>query len=57
MPLALAVVLQANADDSAKSLYKKGQHDEAIQNYLQAYEDFKAAYEKKPTDLHYRASY
>lgn len=55
--LLLASVVPAFADDSAKTLFKKGQNAEARQNYLEAYEDFKAAYEKKPTDLRYRASY
>ena len=55
--LSLALVVPAFADDSAKTLFKKGQNAEARQNFLEAYEDFKAAYEKKPTDLRYRASY
>jgi len=55
--LALALVVPASADDSAKTLFKKGQLAEARQNYLEAYEDFKAAYDKKPTDLRYRASF
>ena len=55
--LSIALVVPAFADDSAKTLFKKGQNAEARQNLLEAYEDFKAAYEKKPTDLRYRASY
>jgi general secretion pathway protein D len=55
--LALALVIPAAADESAKSLYKKGQQAEARQNYLEAYDAFKAAYDKKPTDLRYRASF
>jgi general secretion pathway protein D len=55
--LALALVIPATADESAKSLYKKGQQAEARQNYLEAYDAFKAAYDKKPTDLRYRASF
>jgi len=55
--LVLALVLPATADDSAKTLYHKGQQAEARQNYEQAYEDYKAAYEHKPTDLRYRASF
>jgi len=55
--LAFALVLPAVADDSAKSLFKKGQEAEAHQDYLAAYDEFKAAYEKKPTDLRYRTSY
>lgn len=55
--LAFALVLPASADDSAKSLYRKGQQAEARQNYEAAYEAYKAAYEKKPTDLLYRSGY
>jgi len=55
--LALALVIPATADESAKSLYKKGQQAEARQNYLEAYDAFKAAYDRKPTDLRYRASF
>lgn len=55
--LAFASVLPASADESAKSLYHKGQQAEARQNYQAAYEDYKAAYEKKPTDLLYRSGY
>jgi len=47
----------AAAADSAKSLYKKGQDAEARQNYEQAYDFFKRAYDLKPTDLGYRASF
>ena len=55
--LSLILVVPALADDSAKMLFKKGQNAEARQNFLEAYEDFKAAYDKNPTDLRYRASY
>jgi len=55
--LALTLVLPASADESAKSLYHRGQQAEARQNYLEAYEAYKAAYDKKPTDLRYRASF
>jgi general secretion pathway protein D len=43
--------------DKAKSLYDKGQDAEARQNYEQAYEYFKEAYDLKPKDLKYRATY
>jgi general secretion pathway protein D len=43
--------------DGAKTLYEKGTDAEARQNYEQAYEYFKQAYELKPKDLKYRASY
>jgi general secretion pathway protein D len=43
--------------DSAKALYEKGTDAEARQNYEQAYDYFKQAYDQKPKDLKYRASY
>ena len=43
--------------ESAKSLYKKGQDAEARQNYEQAYDLYKQAFDLKPTDLGYRASF
>jgi general secretion pathway protein D len=52
-----AVFLGAVAADQAKSLYKKGQDAEARQNYEQAYDFFKQAYDLKPTNLGYRASF
>lgn len=55
--LLFAVVISASADESAKSLYHKGQQAEARQNYEQAYEAYKAAYGKKPTDLRYRSAF
>lgn len=55
--LALALVLPASADESATSLYRKGQLAEARQNYLDAYDAYKAAYDKKPDDLRYRSSF
>lgn len=55
--LIFALVISASADESAKSLYRKGQLAEARQDYEQAYEAYKAAYDKKPTDLHYRSAY
>jgi len=54
--LAVAVTL-AFAADSAKSLYQKGKDAEARQNYEQAYDFFKQAYERKPQNLDYRSSY
>lgn len=55
--LVFALVLPATADDSAKTLYHKGQVAEARQSYEEAYEDYKGAYDKKPTDLRYRSSF
>ena len=52
LPAALLVVAE-----SAKSLWQKGQDAEARQNYEQAYEFYRQAYEQKPKELRYRASY
>ncbi len=54
--LAVAVTLPAAAD-KAKSLYNQGKDAEARQNYEQAYDYYKQAYELKPKDLRYRAPY
>ena len=47
----------AFAAESAKSLWEKGQDAEARQNYEQAFELYRQAYELKPKELRYRASY
>jgi general secretion pathway protein D len=52
-----AGILGATAADSAKSLYNKGRDAEARQNYEQAYDFYKQAYDLKPTDLTFRTSY
>jgi general secretion pathway protein D len=52
-----AGILGAAAADSAKSLYKKGRDAEDRQNYEQAYDFYKQAYDLKPGDLSYRTSY
>jgi len=57
LALLLLAVSLAIAGESAKSLYNKGKDAEARQNYEQAYDFFKQAYDLKPTDLSYRASY
>jgi general secretion pathway protein D len=54
--LILAVTL-AIAADKAKAIYNKGKDAEARQNYEEAYDDYKQAYDLKPTDLTYRAAY
>ena len=54
--LVVAITLPAAAD-KAKSLYNKGKDAEARQNYEQAYDFYKQAYELKPKDIQYRASY
>jgi general secretion pathway protein D len=54
--LVVAVTLPAAAD-KAKSFYNQGKDAEARQNYEQAYDYYKQAYELKPKDILYRASY
>ncbi len=55
--LVVFTMLPVIAADNAKSAYAKGQDAEARQNYEQAYEYFKQAYDLKPKDLRYRTSY
>jgi general secretion pathway protein D len=55
--LAFVLVIPASADESPKSLYHKGQQAEARQDYFAAYDAYKAAYDKKPTELHYRTAF
>jgi len=55
--LVVAVILPIGAADSAKSLFNKGKDAEARQNYEAAFDFYKQAYEQKPRDLAYRASY
>ncbi|MBV9179717.1 MAG: type II and III secretion system protein [Acidobacteria bacterium] len=43
--------------ESARSLYKKGQIAEGRQNYEQAYDLYKQAYDQSPQDLSYRSAY
>jgi len=43
--------------DSAKAFYEKGQDAEARQNYEQAFDYFKQAYNLKPKDLRYRTAF
>ena len=54
--LVAAVTLPAIAD-KAKDLFAKGQDAEARQQYEAAYGFFKQAYDLKPKDLRYRASF
>ena len=42
---------------SAKALYKAGQAAEAKDDYLAAYEDYAAAFQKEPGNLYYKTSY
>ena len=58
--LILALLLNVSlvlGADSAKSLFNKGKIAEARQNYEQAYDFYKQAYDQKPQDTAYRASY
>jgi general secretion pathway protein D len=61
MPAAVALlvvitILPAIAD-KAKTFFDKGEDAEARQNYEAAYDFFKQAYDLKPKDLRYRASF
>jgi len=55
--LVCALGVCTSAAESAKSLYHKGQLAEARQDYLAAYDAYKAAYDEKPTDLRYRSAF
>src|SRR5438128_4570293 len=55
--LCLTLILPLGAADSAKSLYNKGKMAESRQNYEQAYDFYKQAYDQKPQDVSYRAAY
>jgi general secretion pathway protein D len=49
--------VSAKTVDSAKALYDKGSDAEARQNYEQAFDYFKQAYNLKPRDLRYRTAF
>src|SRR5271165_3981024 len=55
--LLVAVATLPAIADKAKSLYAKGEDAEARQKYEAAYEFYKQAYDLKPKDLRYRASF
>ncbi len=55
--LLVAVATLPAVADKAKDLYAKGQDAEARQHYVEAFDFFKQAYDLKPKDLRYRASY
>jgi len=55
--LCLRLPVFAKTFDSAKALYAKGQDAEARQNYEQAFDYFKQAYNLKPRDLRYRTAF
>jgi general secretion pathway protein D len=52
----IALVLPSSAE-SARSLYSKGKIAEARQNYEQAYDFYKQAYDQRPQDISYRSAY
>jgi general secretion pathway protein D len=54
--MGLVIASPVIAADNAKILYKKGREAEARQNYEQAYDFYKQAYDLKPSDLAYRTS-
>src|ERR1035438_9961779 len=47
----------ASTDKAAKSLYEKGRAAEVRQDYIAAYNFYHQAYQLKPSDLRYRASF
>jgi len=55
--LVVFTILPGLATDKAKSVYEKGEDAEARQNYEEAYEFFKQAYDLKPKDLRFRTAY
>jgi general secretion pathway protein D len=55
--LVVVAILSAVAADKAKAIYEKGQDAEARQNFEAAYDLYKQAYDLKPKDLRYRASF
>jgi len=54
--LVVVTILPAIAD-KAKTIYEKGEDAEARQNFEQAYDFFKQAYDLKPKDLRYRSAF
>jgi general secretion pathway protein D len=57
MLLLVLAVTQAIAADKAKTLYNKGKDAEARENYEQAYDYYKQAWDLKPTELAYKSAY
>jgi general secretion pathway protein D len=53
----LRLPVPAKSVDTAKGFYDKGQDAEARQNYEQAYDYFKQAYNLKPKDIRYRTAF
>ena len=57
LALTLAICSASALADKAKSLYDKGRDAESRQQYEQAYEFFKQAYDLKPKIISYRVSF
>ncbi len=55
--LMLAVTALASTDKQAKALFQKGKDAEVRQDYITAYNYYHQAYQLKPSDLTYRASF
>jgi len=55
--LLLSLIALPAIAESAKSLYNKGKIAEARQNYEQAYDFYKHAYDQKPDDVSYRSAF
>ena len=55
--LLVVVALLPAIADKAKSVYEKGQDAEARENFEAAYNFYKQAYDLKPKDLRYKASF
>src|SRR4051812_34103359 len=54
--LLFGLILPSSAE-SSRSLYNKGKNAEARQNYEQAYDFYKKAYDQTPQDVSYRSAY
>ncbi|MFZ0317927.1 MAG: cohesin domain-containing protein [Candidatus Sulfotelmatobacter sp.] len=55
--LVLVAILPAIPGDKAKAVYEKGQDAEAREHFEDAYNFYKQAYDLKPKDLRYKASF
>jgi general secretion pathway protein D len=55
--LLVVIAILPAIGDKAKTIYEKGQDAEARENYETAYEFYKQAYDQKPKDLRYKASF
>jgi general secretion pathway protein D len=55
--LLLALLIFPAIAETAKSLFNKGKEAEVRQNYEQAYDFYKQAFDKNPADISYRAAF